>query len=401
MNRRHFLGCAAGTVGALALPTWSRGATDRPETRAHGVTLFLCGDVMTGRGIDQILPHPVDPELFEPWVRDARRYVELAETRHGAIPAPVELSYPWGRALSELDRRRPEVRIVNLETSITAGGEPWQGKGIHYRMSPANLGCLTAAGIDVYVLANNHVLDWGYRGLSETLSSLRRAEVAAVGAGSDLAEASAPAILELSEGRRVVVFAFGATSSGIPADWAATEERPGVWLLPDLSTGTVDRIAAETTPFQGPKDVVVASIHWGANWGYEIPAAHRRLARDLVEGAGVDVVFGHSSHHPLGIEVHHGRPILFGCGDFINDYEGIGGYESFRGDLVLAYWLSLDFDTGRLLRLEMTPLRSRRLRLEFVSPEDARWLTATLDRECRALGSRITLRPDGDLELSW
>ncbi|HEY3146719.1 MAG TPA: hypothetical protein VGJ75_10225, partial [Dongiaceae bacterium] len=53
------------------------------------VTLFLCGDVMIGRGIDQILPHPGDPQIREPYVISAAYYVRLAEAATGAIPAPV------------------------------------------------------------------------------------------------------------------------------------------------------------------------------------------------------------------------------------------------------------------------------------------------------------------------
>jgi hypothetical protein len=152
---------------------------------------------MTGRGIDQILPQPVDPALHEPWVRDARDYVRLAEAAHGAVPRGAALAYPWGEALAEIAARAPRWRIVNLETALTARGAPWPGKGIHYRMAPAHLGLLQAACIDACVLANNHVLDWGTDGLADTLQALRGAGIAAVGAGEDEARAWQPAIWSL------------------------------------------------------------------------------------------------------------------------------------------------------------------------------------------------------------
>src|SRR5215472_1712940 len=127
--------------------------------------LFLCGDVMTGRGIDQALPHPVSPILYEPYVRDAREYVALAEKAAGPIPRPLSADYIWGHALQELECGRLDLRIVNLETAITSAETPWPGKGIHYRMHPQNIGCLTAAQISACALANNHLLDWGYDGL--------------------------------------------------------------------------------------------------------------------------------------------------------------------------------------------------------------------------------------------
>src|SRR5262249_15530203 len=155
-----------------------------------------CGDVMTGRGIDQILPHPGDPVLYERHVRDARDYVRLAEAVSGPISRPVDLAYVWGDAIEEM--RRADVRIVNLETSVTTSDDPWPGRGIHYRMHPANVGCLTAAGIDCCCLANNHVLDWGHPGLEETLRVLDGAGIARAGAGRDAAEAAWPASLPLT-----------------------------------------------------------------------------------------------------------------------------------------------------------------------------------------------------------
>ncbi len=127
---------------------------------------------MTGRGIDQILPRPCSPELYEGHVRDARDYVRLAERANGSIPKPVAPGYIWGDALEELGRVAPDLRIVNLETSITRHAHPWPGKGIHYRMHPDNATCLQAGGIHCCTLANNHVLDWGYPGLAETCQVL-------------------------------------------------------------------------------------------------------------------------------------------------------------------------------------------------------------------------------------
>ena len=198
------------------------------------MTLFLCGDVMTGRGVDQILPHPSGSQIFEPYVQDAREYVQLAESRHGPISKPVTGSYIWGDALAELVRVAPDVRIVNLETSVTASDDYWRGKGINYRMHPENIECLTAARLDVCSLANNHVLDYGYPGLVDTLETLARVGLKRAGAGLNLAEAQAPAIVALAGGTRVIVFACGTETSGIPRNWAARADRPGVDLLPDL-----------------------------------------------------------------------------------------------------------------------------------------------------------------------
>lgn len=362
--------------------------------KADALTLFLCGDVMTGRGIDQVLPHPGDGLLHEQFLRDAREYVELAEGLSGPIPRPVGFAEVWGAALEELDRIHPEVRIINLETSITTS-DPVEPKGINYRMHPANLPVLLAAKVDLCVLANNHVLDYRRAGLLQTLASLERAGLAFVGAGRNALEAARPVRVG-----RTLVAAFVTESSGAPPWWAATEADPGVNLLPDLRPETARRIGESLAEERRPGEVVVVSIHWGGNWGYEVPEAHVRFAHALVD-AGVDVVHGHSSHHPRPIEVYRDRLILYGCGDFLNDYEGITGFERFRGDLVLMYFPSFDARTGRLLRLQMVPLRIHRMRLERASSADAQWLQATLDGVSDPFGAWVDLAGDGSLELRW
>jgi len=356
---------------------------------AQTITLFLCGDVMTGRGIDQVLPYPSNPQIYEPYMTSAKGYVRLAEEVNGPIPKPVDFSYIWGDALEELRRVNPDARIINLETAVTASPEFWPGKGINYRMQPRNIPCITAAKIDCCVLSNNHVLDWGYAGLTETLDTLAAANLKTAGAGRNLLEAEAPAIIEVAGKGRVLVFGFGDESSGIPWAWGARSNKPGMNLLPDLSEGTVRRIAKRISGLKRKGDWVVASIHWGGNWGYEISSAQREFAHRLIDQALVDVVHGHSSHHPKGVEVYKGKPILFGCGDFLNDYEGISGYEEFRGDLALMYFVTLDLATGMLVSLIMTPLLIKRFRLNYAHPDDVHWLQQILDRESRSLGARI------------
>jgi poly-gamma-glutamate synthesis protein (capsule biosynthesis protein) len=289
---------------------------------------------------------------------------------------------------------------VNLETSITCSNA-YDPKGINYRMNPENAGCLAAAGIDCCTLANNHVLDWGEGGLIDTLETLDQLRIKPAGAGRNDAEASAPAIMDTAERGRVVVFAFASTTSGVPRRWAATRERPGVNLLGDLSEATVARVADAIERVRRPGDMIVISIHWGPNWGYDVPPEQRRFARALVERANVSVVHGHSSHHAKTLEVYRNRLILYGCGDFLNDYEGIGGYEAFRGDLPLMYFADLAPATGELIALEIIPLQMRRLQLVHASRADAEWLAHKLDDVSGGHGTRIGVAEGGRFNVSW
>lgn len=355
---------------------------------------------MTGRGLDQIMPHPSKPILYESYTASALDYVRLAEAAHGKIPRRVSPSYIWGVALDELARRQPDLRIINLETSITRSTN-YVRKGINYRMSPENAACLSAAYVDCCTLANNHVLDWGRAGLLETLDCLTRLGVKMAGAGRDIDEARSPAILEPQPKVRVLVFSFATPTSGVPASWAAHSDSPGVNLLPDLSARTATRVAEEICRTKKPHDIVIASIHWGSNWGYEIPGDQRQFAHTLVDEASISIIHGHSSHHAKAIEVYRNRLILYGCGDFLNDYEGISGYESFRGDLPLMYFADIDTAHGDLQALEITPLHIKHFRLERASDDDAAELGGILDRECARFNARVSTRSDRTFGLRW
>jgi poly-gamma-glutamate synthesis protein (capsule biosynthesis protein) len=244
-------------------------------------------------------------------------------------------------------------------------------------------------------------MDWGREGLAETLSTLAAAGIRTAGAGRDAAAAAAPALIDLPGGRRVLVHAFGLPSSGVPAVWRAQEHTAGVNWLPDLSGSSLDVVARGIAAHKRRGDVVVVSLHWGGNWGFDVMSEQRAFAHALLEGAGADVVHGHSSHHVKGIEVYRGKLILYGCGDFLNDYEGIGGYEAFRGELALMYFPTLAEADGRLLELSLTPTRTRRMHVVRAAPEDAAWLRATLHREGSRFGTRVEDQPDGTLRLRW
>jgi poly-gamma-glutamate capsule biosynthesis protein CapA/YwtB (metallophosphatase superfamily) len=382
--------------------------SDTPyQTRKLALTflmrLFLCGDVMTGRGIDQALSHPVSPILYEPYVHDARDYVALAEKANGPIPHPLSDDYIWGDALYELERAEIDLRIANLETAITAAETRWPEKGIHYRMHPKNIGCLTSAKISACALANNHVLDWGYDGLSETLKTLDAAGIARAGAGNDAEEALRPAALDVPDKGRVLLFSFGAGTSGIPQDWKATGISPGVNLLDDLSEATAARVADQMQVHQQPGDLIIASIHWGSNWGHEIPRDQIMFAHRLIE-EGIAIVHGHSSHHVKAMEVFKERLILHGCGDFITDYEGISGYPAvagFRGDLALMYLIETDSRSGELTAARLVPMRMRQFRLEHASRADAEWLCNRLNQLGKPFRTGARLDEESGLMLEW
>lgn len=226
-----------------------------------------------------------------------------------------EPDYPWGNTLPIL--LGADWRLCNLECVISDRGTPWSSypKAFHFRSAAKNIAVLETARIDAVSIANNHVLDYGYDALSEMLEILDRAGIAHSGAGLNDAQASRLAISE-SGWHKIGLLAF---TDNEPA-WEATPTRPGTFYVPaDLQDSRALNLLDRVRESKRAVDVLVVSAHWGSNWGYESPPEHISLAHALIE-AGADIVFGHSSHVFRGIELYHGRPILYGAGNFVDDY---------------------------------------------------------------------------------
>jgi poly-gamma-glutamate synthesis protein (capsule biosynthesis protein) len=246
--------------------------------------LLLVGDVMLGRLVNENLKHE-----------------------------PPE--HPWGDTLSLFSQA--DVRVCNLECVITDWGNPWSvtPKVFHFRSDSKNVEVLQRASIDAITLANNHTLDYEYEAMFDMLATLDRAGIGHAGAGQNLAEASAPALVS-AKGVRVGIVAF----TDNQPDWEATDDWPGVFYVPvGREDPRVERLFAAVERAKSRVDLLVVSAHWGPNWGYRPPTAHIPFAKRLID-AGADVVFGHSGHVFRGIEIHERRPILYCAGDFIDDY---------------------------------------------------------------------------------
>lgn len=114
----------------------------------------------------------------------------------------------------------------------------------------------------------------------------------------------------------------------------------------------------------------------------------------------MDLLHGRSSHHVKGIEVYRQRLILYGCGDLLNDYEGIEGHASYRGDLGLLYFADLARD-GRLLALELLPTHQRRLSIQRVKGADRQWLQDCLVREYAQFGCTVRPTIENSFVLVW
>ena len=372
-------------------------------------TLTFLGDVMLGRIVDQLFPQHVH-NLREQHI--AAHFIEQYPSLLG--PGHYTPSSPWGTTLPLL--QSSDLTLINLETSATTTSEPWPDKTFNYRMHPANLGpILHAANVDYASLANNHVLDFGAEGLVETAWTLRDAGIAFAGAGETTNQAFKPAVLSLprqthperihGQGRETPshhqqsypVHVYSATDH--PRAWSAiptfhlidysprTRVRLRQLLLsngttthPPVSPGEEplhpDSFAHESHDFhhrahhhhhhqqiaaQRAPALKIFSIHWGPNYEWHPADRIRALAHFLIDECEVDIVHGHSSHHIQGVEKYKGKLIIYGCGDFVDDY---ALNEEFRNDLGAVWRVTVQERGGGLAldRLEIFPTRIDRFR---------------------------------------
>jgi poly-gamma-glutamate synthesis protein (capsule biosynthesis protein) len=318
-------------------------------------TLTLLGDVMLGRGVSTALSRR-PPATF------------------------------WGDVRPLL--AAADVVIANLECVITERTEPWQktAKGFHFRADPRAVDVLSAGRIQCVSLANNHSMDFGEQGLLDTIHYLGAAGIRHVGAGRSQSEAEVPTIIKAA-GVKVAVI-------------AVVDEEPASAAGPDLAGTNSVNIANDTFVMarvthaaararQLGAQLVVLSVHWGTDITL-VPAAHfRSFARAAVE-SGVDLVYGHGDHVFQGVEVHGNGLILYGTGDFLDDY---------AVDPLLRYdWtfvFQVRIDARGIHSLDLVPVRIDFAQIRLATGADFEAIRARMCRQCADLGTAVTKTAEG------
>lgn len=288
------------------------------------VLVGLMGDVMIGRLVD------------------------------AAIPS-VGYAYPWGNLLEVL--RSTDLNVANLETALTTAGDAAH-KVFTFKAAPDRVQVLREARIGVCNLANNHVLDYGVPGLTETIEVLDSVGIRHVGAGATAEEAGAPVILKR---RGVTIGILGFTDN--EPDWAAGEGRPGTNVI---RTDDPTRVQADVRALRERVDLVIVTLHWGPNMRLRPTPEFRRFARVVVD-AGADIIHGHSAHVFQGIEVYGRGLILYDTGDFVDDY-AVDPW--LRNDLSFLYLVQAD--ASGVATLEMIPVRIANLQVNRAEGDDYR-----------------------------
>ena len=271
-----------------------------------------------------------------------------------------------------------DLFVLNLECCISDRGERWRdpAKPFFFRAPPAATAVLTRLGVHCVTLANNHALDYGPDALLDTISHLRAAGIAAVGAGADETAARRPTILHAGGLRLAVV-----GCSDHPAEYAAGRATPGIAYGLDWVPEVVASIDA---------DAVLVTPHWGPNMA-AAPVARVRAAAAAMRAAGATVLAGHSAH------VFHGiaEGVLYDLGDFLDDY---AVDPELRNDLGLLFLVDLD-ELGAA-RVEAVPLKLEFCHTRLAVGDEAAWIRRRFRALCSALGTEVA-EEEGRMVVAW
>ena len=287
-------------------------------------------------------------------------------------------AYPVSALLPLL--QQSDAVFVNLECAITDKAITYQGppKAFYFRADPVAIETLKWMATRLVNLANNHALDADVVGLKDTLSLLDQHQIAHVGAGMDLTEASTPAILEI-QGIRVGILGY----CDHQPDFAAGPDKPGIRYVDVSDPVAIEQIKQEINHLSSQVDATIISFHWMPNWVPSVPPFYRRLAHELVE-AGATIIWGHSPHHFLGVEWINTAVVLYSTGDLIDDY---AIEPTYRNDLQLLFRCTLS-------REGVTAVEAHPLKLDFARTRPAtgperKWITERFAIYCAEVGSKI------------
>jgi poly-gamma-glutamate capsule biosynthesis protein CapA/YwtB (metallophosphatase superfamily) len=252
--------------------------------------------------------------------------------------------YPFQEVMPVL--RQADLVAGNLESPISTRGIAVENKKFTLRAGPAAARALKSGGIRVVSLANNHAMDFGPLALQDTLAALDENAVLYTGAGMNLDDARAPAVVKI-KGKTLAFLSYSLT---FPLEFFASAGQPGT------APGYADFVKADIEKVRPTADLVVVSFHWGAELltaakDYQIELGHQAI------DWGADLVLGHHPHVLQELEVYKGRLIAYSLGNFVF------GSESNRTNTSMI--LLLTFRGNTLAKVEAVPIDVNNYRVKY------------------------------------
>jgi len=305
-RRRVVVAGAAAVLVATAAATWAATRPDDVSSAASARTSTTT--VSTAPATTTTRRDPIrgsgEPVTFA----FAGDVMFEGALRGKLLADPTGLLGPVAPVLSAAD-----VAVVNLETAVTDGGEPVQPKKYNFRAPPVALDALRAAGVDAVTVANNHGLDFGPTGLTDTIAAGAERQFPVLGIGNNTAEAFTPYRVAV-RGQRISV--FGVTDvidSPYEESWAATDTRPG---LASSKFAGLDHLVATLAQWRAESDTIVVFLHWGIERN-GCPSDRQREVAQALTDAGADIVVGSHAHWLQGGGMFNDAFVDYGLGNFV------------------------------------------------------------------------------------
>ncbi len=287
--------------------------------------------------------------------------------------------YPLEEVMQMLESA--DLTSVNVETAITTRGTPINEKNYVFNSNPLLAAVLADVGVDMMILGNNHSMDMGDEGILDTLQFARRNGIFAPGAGRNLQEASAPAIVEI---KGLKIGFFSGNEIGPDSNFASSN-RSG--------TASISVLQSSVRNWCGRLDMCIVNLHWGMEYSPHPMQSQRSTAEALIK-SGADAIIGHHPHIPQGVEIIQGKPVFYSVGNFLF------GSVNFKQNHNLIVRLVIDKEKKQVKRSEVYAVhgiyRENGHRLRLLSGADAHAVWEEIFVQSRALGSRsnIAFSPD-------
>lgn len=278
--------------------------------------------------------------------------------------------------------KRGDLTIVNLECAITGSLLQWTGspKVFYFGAPPIAAKILADSGIHIVTLANNHILDFDFIGLHDTLHYLQQENIQWVGAGKNIPAANKPAIYDINNVRFGIV-----ACCDHQEDFAALENRAGIAYL-DLNNKAlaINAFRAGLTLLQ--ESLVtwpILSLHWGPNMILRPSKYFMQLAHNAID-MGFKIIFGHSAHVFHGVEIYHDCPIIYSAGDLVDDYY-VDPY--FNNDHQLLFELEILGTT--LKRILLYPIFIESCQVKPANEQQYEFITKRAEMLCKEMGCLV------------
>ena len=201
-----------------------------------------------------------------------------------------------------------DIFMVNQEFPFTERGTQAADKQYTFRLPHDRLHLMNEMGIDIVTLANNHILDFGPYGITDSIAALNEAGIKYVGAGENLEEAKKLEIMEV--GGKTIGF-LGTSRVYMASSWAAGNNHPGVFSTYDPTLPIEEIKKADELV-----DYLVVYVHWGVE-RETTPKEYQRVMGKQYIDAGADIVIGSHPHVLQPLEFYNEKPIMFSMGNFV------------------------------------------------------------------------------------